>query len=419
MTKYIPEPPRSDDDTNPSRVLKAVSPVRPNPAINLLNLLFLVSAAGLTVLAAVLYIQQGQHPAPTPVPTSVVIVPNGAPTDAPVLVTATARPLPTDAPQLTTNNVDVPPAPDVLGALMLESPNTSPIDNVIYRQQTAFTIAPARPRSGPVEYRIQVGDTIEKIAQRYNITQDSIIWNNDVGYVNRLAVGTTLRIPPVNGILYTTQEGETIKQMADKFKVSPYAIIDSEYNKLQAATPDTYIPPRELEVMIPGGVTKTIAIYWKPTIQTRPSGSGRSAGQVSFGGGAGSCGFVSNGGGDGSLGRPLDGYTVIRGYSAVHSGIDLAKSSGSPVLAAGSGTVIFAGWSEWGYGNAIVIAHTPDLWTLYGHLSRINVSCGQFVNRAAVIGAVGSTGNSTGPHLHFETRIGGDPVNPVSILGGF
>jgi murein DD-endopeptidase MepM/ murein hydrolase activator NlpD len=237
--------------------------------------------------------------------------------------------------------------------------------------------------------------------------------------VNRLAIGTTLRIPPVDGIVYLTNDGETIQQMADKFKVSPYAIIDSEYNKLQAATPETFIPARELEVMIPGGVTKKVAIYWKPTIQ-RVQGSGGRVGRVSFGGGAGSCGLVSNGGGDGNLGLPLaPGYTVMRPFTSYHSGIDLARSSGQPVFAAGSGTVIFAGWSEWGYGNTVVIAHTESLWTLYGHMSRINVSCGQFVQRAAAIGAVGSTGNSTGPHLHFETRIGGDPVNPQGILGGF
>lgn len=419
MTNFIPEPPRSDDDTSPSRALNIGSAARPNPAARVLNLLLVIGAAVLTILAAVLYIQQGQQPKPLAPTPQVVVLPNGVPTSAPISITATPFPAKPTEPPRTIANFDQQPDPDVLGALMLEAPNIAPSDNLIYRQQTAFTIAPARPRPGPVEYRIQVGDTIEKIAERYNITQDSIIWNNDVGYVNRLAVGTTLRIPPVNGILYTTQEGETIQQIADKFKVSPYAIIDSEYNKLQAATPQTFIPKGELEVMVPGGVTKTVAIYWKPTINRVAGGGSRGVGQVSFGGGAGSCGLVSNGGGDGSLGYPLSGYTVIRGFSSYHSGIDLAKSSGSPVMAAGSGTVIFAGWSDWGYGNAIVIAHTPDLWTLYGHLSRINVTCGQFVARASVIGAVGSTGNSTGPHLHFETRIGGDPVNPMSIFGGF
>ncbi|HVO42916.1 MAG TPA: M23 family metallopeptidase, partial [Aggregatilineales bacterium] len=80
-----------------------------------------------------------------------------------------------------------------------------------------------------------------------------------------------------------------------------------------------------------------------------------------------------------------------------------------------TGTVIFAGWSDWGYGYSIVLAHGPLL-TLYGHLSRIGVSCGQFVQRGAQIGAIGSTGNSSGPHLHFEIREGDTPVNPTKYL---
>lgn len=407
----FPEPPFSDDDTSPSQILRVAR--RPGPLARLIGVCLLSGAAALTGVAAILYIQQGQ-PQVSSVPTPIVrVIANAAtPFPTPTAFKATAA---TTAPMVPTTDE---PAPDVLGALMLEAPDRQPVDNLLYRGQFAFTIAPARPRPGPIEYSIQVGDTIEKIAQRFNITQDSIIWNNDVGYVNRLAVGTTLRIPPIDGILYKPTADETIQSIADKFKVSPYAILDSEYNRLQAATPETIIPANALEVMVPGGVTKKVAIYWKPPVQTRNTGSG-GVGQVSFGGGPGSCGYVSNGGGDGSLGLPLSGYTVIRGFSSYHSGIDLAKPTGSPVFAAGSGTVIFAGWSEWGYGNAIVIAHTPTLWTLYGHLSRINVSCGQFVARAAAIGAVGSTGNSTGPHLHFEVRINGEPQNPVSFLGGF
>jgi murein DD-endopeptidase MepM/ murein hydrolase activator NlpD len=405
------EPPFSEDDTSPSQVLHVTR--RPSRLARVIGSLFLIGAAVITAVSAVMYIQDGQAPT-TVVPTAEVRVIANAATLAPTgtvpsLATATAAPLAA---------IGDEPAPDVLGALMLAEPDREPMDDLLYRRQFAFTIAPARPRAAPIEYTIQVGDTIEKIAKRFNITQDSIIWNNDVGYVNRLAVGTTLTIPPVDGILYKPTSNESIQSIADKFKVSPFAILDSEYNRLQAATPETIIPANELQIMIPGGVTKKVAIYWKPPVQTRNTGSG-GVGQISFGGGPGSCGYVSNGGGDGSLGLPLSGYTVIRGFSSYHSGIDLAKPSGSPVFAAGSGTVIFAGWSEWGYGNAIVIAHTPTLWTLYGHLSRINVSCGQFVNRAAGIGAVGSTGNSTGPHLHFEVRVNGEPQNPVTYLGGF
>jgi murein DD-endopeptidase MepM/ murein hydrolase activator NlpD len=93
----------------------------------------------------------------------------------------------------------------------------------------------------------------------------------------------------------------------------------------------------------------------------------------------------------------------------------LGAPIGTTVFAADGGTVIFAGWSNWGYGNSIVVAH-GRLITLYGHLSRIGVTCGQGVSQGTPIGAVGSTGNSSGPHLHFEVRVGETPDNPENYL---
>lgn len=406
----ISEPPISDDDTNPSGI-RPIGGSRPpiSPLSRALGFALSAGAVLLTAAAAVLYFQQSSTPAPTPPPPTVIIAtraPTAIPTQAP----------PTSAPQ----DLNQPPAPDVLAELMAQPIDTTASNNVLYRQQTAFTIAPPGPRSAPIDYKIQVGDTIEKIAAKFNITQDTIVWNNDVGYINRLEVGTPLTILPIDGILYTPSSDETIQQIADKFKVSAYSIIDSEYNKLQSATPSLLLPANSLRIMIPGGVSKKVAIYWKPTINTLPAAAGaKGGGQISFGGGAGSCGYQSNGGGDGSLGYPVQNYTFIRGFTSYHSGVDLAKPTGSPVVAAGAGTVIFAGWSDWGYGYAIVIAHTPKLMTLYGHLSQIAVSCGQVVARAAYIGAVGSTGNSSGPHLHFEIRENQVPVDPVSVMGGF
>jgi murein DD-endopeptidase MepM/ murein hydrolase activator NlpD len=99
----------------------------------------------------------------------------------------------------------------------------------------------------------------------------------------------------------------------------------------------------------------------------------------------------------------------------MHEGIDLGAAYGTPIAAAGSGTVIYAGWLG-GYGNLTVIDHGGGLATAYGHQSRIAVSVGQQVSRGEVIGYVGSTGHSTGPHLHFEVRINGQPVDPLGYL---
>ncbi|MHB8625681.1 MAG: peptidoglycan DD-metalloendopeptidase family protein [Aggregatilineales bacterium] len=407
----IDEPPRNPDDTSPTGIRPPL-PSRSGSAV--LRLAILAVAGLITLGAGVTYVQQQNVQTPTALPPTVIIL------TAAVTPTASLPP-PTSVPVIAPA-IDLPPAPDVLAELLAQPADNTPPDVALFHQETAFTIAPAGPRAAVIQYNVQPGDTLEKIAQRFNISQDTILWNNDIVYVNRLAVGDQLTILPIDGVLHTPSADETIQQMADKYKVSPYAIINSEYNHLQQAVPSSLIPANALQIMIPGGTTNKVAVYWKPTINIKPvcqrnCGIGTNKnGDIEFGGGPGSCGFQQNGGGDGSLGLPLSGYEVVRGFSSYHSGIDLAKPTGTPVFAAGTGTVIFAGWSDWGYGNSIVIAHTPTLMTLYGHLSQIDVSCGQSVKRGQLIGNVGSTGNSTGPHLHFEIRVNQTPVNPTCCL---
>jgi murein DD-endopeptidase MepM/ murein hydrolase activator NlpD len=102
-------------------------------------------------------------------------------------------------------------------------------------------------------------------------------------------------------------------------------------------------------------------------------------------------------------------------WGRMHEGIDIGASYGSPIRAAAPGTVIYCGW-ESGYGNLVVIDHGGNLATAYGHQSAIAVTCGQQVSQGQVIGYVGSTGHSTGPHLHFEVRVNGAPVDPLGYL---
>ncbi|MEO0562443.1 MAG: M23 family metallopeptidase, partial [Chloroflexota bacterium] len=144
--------------------------------------------------------------------------------------------------------------------------------------------------------------------------------------------------------------------------------------------------------------------------------SGAGGSFISFApGDPGSCGRVANPGGGGFWTRPINNYTWIRGFTGFHTGVDLAASVGTPVLAAQGGTVIFAGWNNWGYGYTVVLAHGPFT-TLYGHLSNINVGCGQSVGAGQVIGGVGNTGNSSGPHLHFEIRFNDIPEDPTTNI---
>jgi murein DD-endopeptidase MepM/ murein hydrolase activator NlpD len=135
-------------------------------------------------------------------------------------------------------------------------------------------------------------------------------------------------------------------------------------------------------------------------------------------------------GGDGnqSMEMPVNGrqtsgfgnrFHPILGYERFHAGLDLAATAGTPIVAAADGKVVSAGWAG-GYGRAVAIVHAGGIETKYGHMSRIAAYAGEFVHRGDVIGYVGSSGLSTGPHLHFEVRKNGRPVNPMSVasIGG-
>jgi len=419
------EPPFDPEDTSPTGVFRRSEMPKTNPRntdrIRRRSqpwISWTLSAAALlvTIAAGIIYLQQNNTPPPAP-PTQVAVV---------IETTIVPTDVPTLSPTLPPDTADTAVPGDVIAELLMKPADTAPPSDRLIRQQTAYTIAPVRPRAGNIEYVIRSGDTLDKISARFGLAKETIAWANDDKYINLLNPGDKLIILPVDGVLYKTKSDETIQSIATKYKVSPYAIIDSEYNKLQNANPSTVLPP-ELPVMVPGGISDEKPLYWNPPVQTHDKAgkvqqwvapnagaSSNSAGDVSFAGGPGSCGFEPNVGG-GPLRVPLARYTVVRGFFPGHTGIDLQAPTGTPVYAAANGTVIFAGWSNWGYGNSIVLAHGA-LFTLYGHLSRINVSCGQQVSAGTPIGAVGTTGNSTGPHLHFEIRPNGVPVNPVQYL---
>ncbi len=422
----LQEPPFDPEDTSPTAAIRRDAIAPPTDRVRRprawLNWLFSGAAALITLIAAVLYIQQSTRPAPTPTATTMAVI------RAPETAIPTTQPTtqPTAAP--VANNADTGVPADVVAALLKQPGDTAPPGDRIYRMQMAYTIAPARPRSGIEEYTIQQGDTLDKIAARFGISKDTLIWNNDGIYVNRLDPGDKLIIMPENGVLHKTAGDETIQSIADKYKVSPYAIIDSEYNRFPStARPETVLPA-SFPVIVPGGTSTKKAVFWNPGVSVRAArpavtgGSGASAnaeGEISFGGGSGSCGYQPNVGGTGALRNPMPvgGYTMMRGFFPGHSGVDLAAPVGTTVFAADGGTVIFAGWSNWGYGYSIVLAH-GNMLTLYGHLSRVGVRCGQRVGAGEPIGAVGNSGNSSGPHLHFEIRPGaGDPVNPLNYIG--
>ena len=278
-----------------------------------------------------------------------------------------------------------------------------------------FTIIPDRTRSGVEEYTIESGDTIFAIAERYGLEPETIVWGNENAIVEGLRPGRVINILPVNGVYHQVLNGDTIAVIAAKYGVDPYAIIDSEYNDLFGVEPIDPLPDGSW-VVVPGGEREQIS--WNPVV-TRVEGTGAGSvngqGAISYAQGeAGSCGLVTNPGGTGWA-RPIGAYQWVRGFDGLHSGVDLSAPPGSPVYAANGGAVIFAGWNSYGYGYTIVLAHGPFT-TLYGHLSAINVGCAQYVSAGQPIGAVGSSGNSSGPHLHFEIRYMDVPQDPTYTM---
>lgn len=273
-----------------------------------------------------------------------------------------------------------------------------------------FTLVANRARSKMTSYVAQRGDTIDGIANRYGLTKESIAWCNDYRLALVLRPGDVVNIPPLDGACHTVirTQSKDIRAIAAQYGVEdPYAIIDSPANDLPDIAPETLLPSGT-RLFIPGGEGEIIT--WNAPV--RQDGAGN---VVAFDPGSPfSCGARSGGGT--RWVNPLPNGTYVRGYYAGHSGIDIAAPTGTPIYAANGGPVLYAGWNNWGYGTTVVIGHGP--WsTLYGHMSSRAVGCGQVVGAGQVIGYVGSTGNSSGPHLHFEIRFRNQPQDPAATSG--
>jgi hypothetical protein len=218
---------------------------------------------------------------------------------------------------------------------------------------------------------------------------------------HRLQAGQELTILPVNGTYYEWQPGDGFNGVARFFGVTPEDIINWAGNNLDmAALGDLSAPNIEpgTWLVIPGG-RREFVTWSAPRITRADPGVAKVLGP-------GNCGPIADGPvGVGSFIWPANNR-FISGYdyspSANHYGIDIDGDLGNPVYAADSGVVVYAGWNDWGYGNMVVIDHGNGWQTLYAHLDTLNVGCGSFAYQGGVLGDFGSTGNSSGPHLHFE-----------------
>ncbi len=274
----------------------------------------------------------------------------------------------------------------------------------ITRRTVINTIIPERPQVDVSVYEVNLGDNLFMIADMFNLKPETVLWGNyEIIQDNPqfLRPGQELNILPIDGVYYQWSENDNLNSIAEYFGVEPEAILNYPGNRIDLYDVDISGPLFEMGewIIVPGG--KRALKDWGPPaiVRTNPA--------VAAYYGAGSCGSVYEGAiGTGSFVWPTVA-AYISGYDYnpnVHPGLDIAGAEGNAVFASDSGVVVYAGWSEYGYGNMIVIDHGNGWQSAYAHMSNVSVSCGQSTIIGTYIGGVGNTGNSSGAHLHFELR---------------
>jgi murein DD-endopeptidase MepM/ murein hydrolase activator NlpD len=258
-------------------------------------------------------------------------------------------------------------------------------------------------------YTVQPGDSVTSIADSFGLDQNYIMWNNpevreDPDY---LLVGANVVIPSVNGLVYTVTLGDTLSDIAAFYQIDVQTITSFGPNEL--SSPDQVVEGKVL--VLPGAVPPppppppTPEPTAEPVIEPEPEPVDDPP--VSEPGPRyASAGYI----------WPFYG-SISTYFSSYHRGIDIDGfgNYGAQISAAADGVVVLAASLSWGYGNHVIVEHSDGSRTLYAHLSEIWVAQGQYVSQGEGVGALGSTGYSTGPHLHFEIHIGG-PVDPLAYL---
>jgi len=270
------------------------------------------------------------------------------------------------------------------------------VPRTIIPDRTAKTAGqnPAAPSTPEIKiYSVQSGDTISGIAAKFGLSPETIIWSNPDLERNPdlLSVGQELNILPVDGVYHQVGGGDTIEGIASTFQTDPTLIINFPANHLD---PDNLVIQPGQWLVVPGGQKpfrpRAVTAYSGPLPDDAAAGTG-------------------------IFGWPTSG-TITQGYYSYHPGLDIAGWLGAPILAADSGHVVAAGWDNTGYGYRVVVDHGNGFQTLYAHLQSYYVEAGDNVSKGEQIGEMGSTGNSTGPHLHFEIRHGTIQRNPWGFL---
>lgn len=283
--------------------------------------------------------------------------------------------------------------------------------SAVRRMANPITSSLQRSRIDVLRYTVQQGDSVFGIAKRFDIKPETVLWGNYDALNDNpdlLKPGQDLSILPVDGVYYKWKAGDTLPAVAGSFGVTTDDLVDWPGNHIDPLTPTV---AEGNWLVVPGG-KRAFKQWLVPTIARGRAGVGRALGS---GGCSGD--FTQGAVGSGAFIWPSGNhYLSGNDYWSGHLGIDIAAGLGAPVWAADSGVVVYAGWSEGGYGNLVMIDHGNGYQTLYAHLNVLNVGCGQSVGKGQGIGQAGSTGNSTGAHLHFEVRLNSGFVDPWYVL---
>lgn len=234
-------------------------------------------------------------------------------------------------------------------------------------------------------YTVKSGDTISGIAYKFSLNSiGTLIALNDISNVKRLHVGSTLKIPSIDGLFHTVKKGESLATIATKYGLNINSILDANDLKTELINvcDKLFIPGASLSNFELKKALGELFIYPVKGRLTSPFGYRR------------------------------DPFTGLRSF---HNGIDLANTKGTPVKSVMSGRISEIGYNSI-YGNYIIIIHDGGYQSLYGHLASVFVKRGTIVSQGTHIGSIGSTGRSTGPHLHLSIYKSGKAIDPLTVL---
>ena len=251
------------------------------------------------------------------------------------------------------------------------------------------TVFSVKPRDKVENYTVHGGETLASISKKFDISVDTIRWANNLKG-DLIKPDQVLKIPPVTGIVHKVASGENIYTIAKKYHTNAQNILNFPFNSFEDL--DTFSLMAGQTLYVPDGTIEPEkpAYQFVASIQAGTQGSSN---------------FI----------WPTSG-SITQSPIWYHMALDIANPSQPPVLAADSGTVVYAGCLNWGYGCHVIIDHGNGYQSLYAHLSSYSPNVGDSVSQGSQIGLMGSTGRSTGTHLHFEIRSGGQILNPLGFL---